>query len=298
MRLNGAIVAMITPFKGEKLDEEGFLFLLERQLNANVDGIVVLGTTGETPSLSIDEQRRVIELAVKKAKGKVPIIVGTGTYSTKETIEMTKMAADLGADCALIVAPYYNKPSQEGVVRHFEAICSKVNLPIVLYNHPGRTGINIEVGTLAKIVKFPHIVGIKECSGNFALASEYIALSPDLALFSGDDVLTLPLMALGGKGVISVACNLVPDQMVDLVHNALKGDFEEAKRIHYELLDFFKATVLEGNPVPIKAALEICGLPSGGLRLPLCDLRLENRKALEKVIFALKHDELLSSHPM
>jgi 4-hydroxy-tetrahydrodipicolinate synthase len=287
MKLAGTFTALITPFKNDQLDEEGLEFLLRKQMEEGVQGVVLMGSTGEGSTLNEEEQSRVVSIAVNIAKEKLILIAATGSYSTKMTIEKTAKAKKLGADAALVVTPYYNKPTQEGIFHHYEAITRAVDLPILLYNIPGRTGTNIESATMERIACLPHVVGVKESSGNFGLASEYLNIHPDFTVLAGDDALTLPLMALGAKGVISVASNLVPRKMTLLVDACARGDFEEAKRHHFELLPFFRAEFIETNPIPIKEALELCGYPAGGVRLPLWKLRPENRQMLAEVMEAL-----------
>lgn len=286
MKLIGTFTAMITPFKGEHLDVEGLEFNIQRQLDAGIDGIVLLGTTGEDPTLSDEERKKVVMAGVRMAKGKVPVIVGCGHYSTKETIAKSAKVKEWGADAALIVTPYYNKPTQEGIYRHFETLVQAVDFPIIVYNIPGRCGVNIEPQTMKRIATLPNIIGLKESTGNLSQASEMIAID-DLSVLSGDDILTLPLMALGAKGVISVASNVVPEKIVEMVQAANQGNFEKAKRLHYELLALAKALFIETNPIPIKAAMELCGYPSGRVRQPLWPLAEENRLHLEKVLDSL-----------
>ena len=291
MKLQGTFTALITPFKQGKLDEEGLELLISRQIEAGVQGIVLLGSTGEDSTLEEEEKKRVVEIGVRLAKGKLLLIVGTGHYSTQVTIEKTVKAKNWGADVALVVTPYYNRPTQEGIFRHYEAISKACDLPILLYNVPGRTGANIEATTMERIAALPHVLGVKECSGNFALSTEYLNIHPDFTVLAGDDGFTLPLMALGAKGVVSVASNLVPKEMIRLVNAASVGNYEEARKIHFELLPFFQAEFIESNPIPIKEALELCGLPSGGVRLPVWKLRPENRKILAEAIEALELSE-------
>lgn len=295
---DGTITAMITPFAGEQVDQEGLRKNIAHQMDCRVDGILFLGTTGEASTLLPKEQELIVSIGVEEAQGKVPVWVGTGSYCTKQTIEKTKKAKDLGADCALIVTPYYNKPTQEGIFRHYEAITKAVDFPIVVYNIPGRCGINIETSTLLQIAKLPNIVGLKEASGNVSQAADVLCAIDyhglNLKIFSGDDALTLPMMALGGVGVISVLSNLVPDKIVNLVSAARKGDFLNARKLHCELLPLCKALFIETNPVPIKTAMNLCGLPAGDCRLPLYAMEPENIAYLQQELnrlqmaFALK----------
>ena len=288
MKLRGTITAMITPFCGNKLDHNGLCANIDFQLKNGVDGILVLGTTGESPTLSSDEQEQVITSAVEKAKGKAPVLVGTGSNSTQEAIKKTQRAKDLGADIALIVAPYYNKPTQEGIYRHFEAIANSVDIPIIIYNIPGRCAVNIETPTLLRLASFPNIIGIKECSGNLVQMSEIRHLvtrkHPQFLVYAGDDIMTLPMIALGASGIISVVSNLIPDQIVSLVNASLKGQFDLSREIHQRLIPLFKILFIETNPSPIKTAMEFCGFASGGLRLPLCSMSVENTQLLHQVL--------------
>src|SRR3989338_2859817 len=287
----GAITAIVTPFlENENIDEESLKNLIEFQIKNNIDGIVPCGTTGESPTLSHEEHNKVVKLAINAANGKVPVIAGTGSNSTMEAISMTKHALDYGADASLQVCPYYNKPTQEGLFRHFSAIASAVDIPLIIYNIQGRTGINMETATLARLAKeHSNIIGVKEASGNMAQMIEVInALPKNFTVLSGDDNLTLPLMYLGGKGVISVASNIIPRQMHELTEFALSGDFENAAKLHYELLPLFKGIFIETNPIPIKAALAMKGLIKEVYRLPLCEIKTENREKLKAVLNGLK----------
>lgn len=289
MNMQGLYTALITPFDEEnQLDEEGLRILLKKQVQAGVEGVVLLGTTGETPTLSESEQKRIIEIGVEELSGKVSVIVGTGSYSTERTIADTRRAEQLGADAALIVTPYYNKPTQEGIYQHFKAIVEATNLPIIVYNVQGRTGQNIATSTLKRIAQLPRIIGVKEASGNVIQMMDVMAAicneHPHFRVVSGDDALTLPLMALGGDGIISVVSNLFPEQVKALVEAAAAGDFEKARVLHYQLLPLFHAAFIETNPIPIKAAMRFYGLPAGKCRLPLCDLSAENQERLHEVL--------------
>lgn len=292
MKFKGSITALVTPFINQVLDEEGLASNIDFQIAQGINGILPLGTTGEASTLSSEEQGRVISIAVEKAKGKVPIWVGTGSYCTKQTIEKTKRAKDFGADAALIVAPYYNKPSQEGLYRHFEAIATNVEIPIIIYNIPGRCGTNIETSTLMRIAELPNIIGVKEASGNINQVGDIlhtiVKKHPHFLVFSGDDALTLPMMALGAVGVVSVVSNLIPDQIVKLTNAGLEGRFDLAKEIHYQLLPLYKAAFIETNPVPIKTAMGLCKMPSGGCRLPLYQMAPENLKYLHQLLLQMK----------
>lgn len=289
MKLSGLFTAVITPFDTNgQLDADGFRHNLRYQLRNRVDGIVILGTTGEAPTLSPEEKRQIITIGIEEVKGKALLMVGTGSYSTEQTIAATLQAEEMGADGALIVTPYYNKPTQEGLYRHFAAVCQATRLPICVYNIQGRTGQNLHTETLRRLAALPSIIGVKEGSGNILQMNEVLDIvlkeRPDFQVVSSDDALTLPLIALGGHGVISVVSNLVPGPMKALVQAALTGDFAKAREWHYKLLPLFKGAFLETNPIPIKTAMHHFNLPSGGCRLPLCDLIPENREVLSKIL--------------
>ena len=294
-RFRGAFTALITPMKKNgDVDYEGFRRLIDIQIAGGIDGLVPLGTTGETPTLEDDEEERLIKIAVEEVRGRVPIILGAGSNSTKSMIEYTRRAKDLGADAALVVTPYYNKPNDTGLIRHFEAAAS-VGIPVVIYNIASRTGRNIPAPLIERLSRIPGIVGVKEASGDVNQMGDIIrdtaeplrARGRDFTVFSGDDALTLPLIALGGDGVISVASNLIPGKVAALVRSCLSGNFEEGRRLHYELLPFFKAAFVETNPVPIKAAMAWAGLPSGPARLPLGPLSPDSEALLRKAVTEL-----------
>src|SRR3989338_6461958 len=287
----GAITAIVTPFLEDGgIDEASLRNLILFQIENKIDGIVPCGTTGESPTLSHEELNRVVKLAIDAANGKVPVIAGTGSNSTREAISMTKHASDNGADASLQVCPYYNKPTQEGLFRHFSSIAKAADIPIIIYNIQGRTGINMETATLARLAKeHSNIVAVKEASGNIAQMMDVINTLPkDFTVLSGDDNLTLPLMSLGGKGVISVAGNIIPRQMHELTEFALNGDFENAAKLHYGLLPLFKGIFIETNPIPIKAALAMEGMIKEVYRLPLCEIKTENSEKLKAVLNGLK----------
>jgi 4-hydroxy-tetrahydrodipicolinate synthase len=255
------------------------------QIENGVHGLVPLGTTGESPTIREEERKLIIKTVVDEVNSKIPVIVGTGTYSTEEAVRLSKEAQDLGADGLLVVAPYYNKPTQEGLYLHFKAISEAVDLPIIVYNIPGRTGVNVEVQTLVRLSQFDNIVAVKEASGNLAQVMDIIeALGDRITVLSGDDNLTLPIMALGGKGVISVISNLLPKPMVEFVEAALKGDFKKAKELHYHLLPLFKAAFIETNPIPIKTMMNLVGMKAGRCRLPLCNMQPHNLEKVKKIL--------------
>lgn len=294
-KFRGAFTALVTPMNSDgSIDYDGYRKLVKLQLEGGIDGLVPLGTTGETPTLDEDEEDKIVELVMEEvrafeksaaAKGKkIPVVVGAGSNNTRDAVRYVGRAKKFGADAALVVTPYYNKPSQEGIFRHFEQV-SKAGVPIIVYNIAGRTGTNIETKTLARIAELPNIVGVKEASGNINQMMEVIATikskKPDFAVLSGDDGLTLALTACGGDGIISVVSNLAPTQMAELANSALAGDFAKAREIHYKLLPFFKAAFVDGNPTSIKYAMNYKGLPAGGLRLPLVEVTDSAKKIIE-----------------
>ncbi|NGX55093.1 MAG: 4-hydroxy-tetrahydrodipicolinate synthase [Chlamydiae bacterium] len=287
MTWSGLYTALITPFKEEQLDEEGLRQNIRAQRASGVDGIVLLGTTGEVATLTEDEKEQILLIGREEA-GDLPLIVGTGDNCTQTTIENTQRAAEYGADSALVIAPYYNKPTQEGLYRHFKAISENSPIDLIIYNIPGRTAVNIEIQTLKRVAALPHVVGVKESSGDLGQVSDIVSQikrdSPNFSLLAGDDSLTLPIMAMGGDGVISGMCNLVPKKMQELVTACLDHDFTYARRVHYELLPLFKAASFETNPIPLKAAMALCGLPAGEPRLPLCPLSSANLEKLKETL--------------
>ena len=295
IKLRGAFTAMITPMKGDgSVDYEGFRKHIKNQLEGGINGLVPLCTTSETPTLDEDEEEKMIEIIMnevrswEKAKGvKVPVIIGAGSNNTRNAVRYTERAKKAGADAALVVTPYYNKPSKEGLFRHFEAV-SKVGIPIIVYNIQGRTGTNIPTDVLARIAELPNIAGVKEASGNINQMMEVIAQikskHPDFVVLSGDDGLTLPLMAAGGDGVISVVSNLTPSLITQMVDYSLKGDFDSARKVHYRLLPFFKAAFVDGNPTSIKYAMNFKGLPAGAVRLPLVEVTESAKKTIEAAL--------------
>lgn len=285
----GTFTALVTPFQDDQIDEEAFRALIEAQIEAGITGIVPVGTTGESPTLDHAEHHRVIELAVKAARGRCKVIAGTGSNATAEAVSLTVEAEKLGADAALIVAPYYNKPSQEGLYRHFRAIADATRLPIVLYSIPGRCGIEIGVETVVRLAKdCSNIVAIKEAGGSVERVSQLrAALPPSFEIVSGDDSLTLPFISAGAVGVISVASNLIPREVGELVDNALAGRYDKAREIHLRLYPLFKDLFIEPNPVPVKAALALAGRMRPSVRLPLCEMSLGNHQKLEVTLRSL-----------
>ena len=282
----GAIVAVVTPFKDGGVDETKLTELVEFQIKNGTAGIVPCGTTGESPTLSTAEHERVIEICIKAAKKRVPVIAGTGSNSTEEAVSLTKNAANAGANAALVVSPYYNRPTQKGLYLHFKAIAESVDIPIILYNIAGRTAVNIEPATIAQLAKdCKNIIGVKEASGSLEQMSTIKRLCPgDFLLFSGDDALTLPVLSIGGVGVISVVSNIAPHAVVHLIDLFNKGEMKKAQALHYKLLALIKAIFIETNPIPIKTAMGLLGMCSADLRLPLCAMNEENLTKLKKAL--------------
>lgn len=283
----GALTAMVTPFDKEgKVDEEGLRENVRFQIKRGIHGLVPVGTTGECATLSYEEHNRVVEIVVDVAKGKAPVLAGTGSNSTWEAIMLTQHAKEVGVDGALLVIPYYNKPTQAGLYAHFKKLAEEVDLPQVIYNIPSRTGVNMIPDTMAKLAKLKNIVGVKEASGDLKQIARIIELtrSEDFSVTSGDDSLTLETMKLGGVGVISVASNLVPDKVAELVNSFRSGDVKRAERINTELASLCKTLFIETNPGPVKMAMNWMGMAAGGLRLPLVELEPENQEKLRKVL--------------
>jgi len=285
---SGLFTALITPFDDQgALDQAGLRLLVRLQKEAEVDGLVVLGSTGEAPTLTSEEKEIIIRLTKEEA-GSLPILVGCGGYDTQKVIENVHQAAHLGAQGALIVTPYYNKPTQEGLYLHFQALSRASPLPLILYNIPGRTGVNVLPETLKKIADLPSIVGVKEASGNVVqmgdIIAEIKAARPSFSLFSGDDIFTFPLMALGGDGLIGMSSNLIPRLMKKFMSAFQVKDWELARTLHYQLLPLFKGVTMETNPIPIKAAMQMAGLPSGSPRLPLTPLSPVFRETLTNIV--------------
>lgn len=285
-QLRGCGTAIVTPFnQDESIDELGLKRLIEFQITGGVDFIVACGTTGESVTMSEDEQSRVVELCVQTAKGRVPIVAGAGGYNTREIIERIHRFTDLGADGILSVVPYYNKPTQEGLYQHFRAIAESTELPIILYNIPGRSVVNMETTTTVRLAQLPNIIGTKEASGNISQIGEVIAATDESFLvFAGDDSVALPTIALGGVGVISVASNLLPKIVSDLSHACLDGDWDKARKLQRELTPVFKAMFIESNPAPVKAALAAAGLIGETLRLPMVPITEASRAKLQEVL--------------
>ena len=285
----GTGTALVTPFRRDgSLDEPTLRALIKRQIAAGINFLVPCGTTGESPTLTHQEHLRVVEITVELAKGKVPVLAGAGGYNTHEVITLAREVADIGANGILSVTPYYNKPTQEGLYQHFRAIAEAVSLPIILYSVQGRTGVNIEPATVARLSQIENIIGIKEASGNISqMATILNAVPEDFLVFSGDDAITLPLLALGGRGVISVASNEIPAEMTALTRLELSGDFAGARQIHRRYLPLMEINFVESNPIPVKAALAEMGLLEAVWRLPLVAPKPENRARIRAVLETL-----------
>jgi 4-hydroxy-tetrahydrodipicolinate synthase len=285
----GSIVAIVTPFINGKVDEKALGNLIEWHIRQGTNAIVPCGTTGESATLDYEEHHRVIRFTVEKVRKRVPVIAGTGANSTDETIMITKEAKKSGADAALVVAPYYNKPTQEGLYRHYKAVAKAVNIPIVLYNVPGRTAVNILPSTVARLAEIKNIVALKEATGDMKQASEVIRLCGDkISVLSGDDFTTLPLMALGGKGTISVSANVAPRLVSRMCALWLQGKYAEARKIHFQLEPLNASMFIETNPIPVKTALSLMGKIREEFRLPLCEMAPANKEKLKKVLKDMK----------
>lgn len=285
LKFEGSMVAIVTPFKNGKVDGDALRGLIEFQIVGGTSGIVPCGTTGESATLSHAEHDEVISITVDACKGRVPVLAGTGSNSTWEAIELTQHAQKAGADGSLLITPYYNKPSQEGLYRHFEAVAKATDLPIVVYNVPGRTSVNMLPGTVKRLAGIKNIVGIKEASGSLQQIGEIINdCDDDFAVLSGDDALLWPILAIGGKGVISVTANVLPDKIAALCEAAARGDMEPARSLHYELSKMNDVLFIDTNPVPVKAALALMGKISDEIRQPLSPLSSQHREQLQSVL--------------
>ncbi|MFH1074912.1 MAG: 4-hydroxy-tetrahydrodipicolinate synthase [Candidatus Firestonebacteria bacterium] len=282
----GSVTALITPFRNGKVDEKRLKENVNFQIRNKTSGLLPCGTTGESPTLSHEEHRRVIQLVVKAAKGRVPVMAGTGSNSTSEAVELTRYAKKIGCDAALMMAPYYNKPTQKGIYLHFKKVADTVDIPIMLYNIPGRTGITIEAATMSKLKNdCKNIIGVKEATGSLDMASQVIsACGNDFCVMSGDDNLTLPIMSVGGKGVISVISNIVPGQVAALTAAYAKKDFKKALELHYYLFPLMKAAFIETNPIPVKTAMMLAGMDTGEMRLPMCSMEEGTLRKLTEVL--------------
>jgi 4-hydroxy-tetrahydrodipicolinate synthase len=287
MNLEGSFVALVTPYSNGKVDLAKVAELVAFHAKNGTRGICCTATTGESPVLTLDEKAAVIRTVVKAARKKLLVFPGTGTYDTADSIEQTKMAKALGADGALMVTPYYNKPTQEGLFRHYEAVAKAVDLPIMLYNVPGRTGVSMAPETTARLSRIRNIVALKDASGNVEQVTMVRNLC-DLQILSGEDSLTFPILCLGGVGVVSVAANIIPKPVSDMVRLALKGDFRKARAIHDRYFELFKGLFIETNPIPVKTALRKMGMYNGELRLPMCEMQAGNEQKLQKILKAAK----------
>lgn len=281
----GSFTAIVTPFKDGQFDEAAYRGLIDFQIEGGGNGIVPCGTTGESATLSHDEHQRVVETAVEQAAGRVPIIAGTGSNSTRESIGLTRHAEKAGASGCLVITPYYNKPNPQGLYEHFKAVAEATSLPIIMYNVPGRTGRNMLPDEVARAAEIPNIVGIKEATGDLSQVADVVALCPDdFIVLSGDDFTVLPLISVGGRGVITVVGNIAPGKMAGLCEAALKGDLKTAREIHYYLRPINKAMFIETNPVPVKTALKLMGKITGEVRLPLAPMTEANEQRLAAVL--------------
>ena len=282
MMFSGSMTALVTPFKDGKVDESTLKKLIDFQITNGTRGLVPCGTTGESSTLSHHEHDRVIEITVKHSAGRIPVIAGTGSNSTAETIRLTEHAKNVGADACLVIVPYYNKPTQSGLLAHFTKVADTVDIPIIMYNIPGRTAINMLPETIAQLSQHKNIIGVKEASGNLAQVSQIISLC-NIIVLSGDDALTLPILSVGGKGVISVASNIVPRDIDEMVSSFDKGNLVKARRIHYKLFPLFKDLFIETNPAPLKTAMAFLDMIEEEIRLPLVPLQ-ETNKARIKIL--------------
>jgi 4-hydroxy-tetrahydrodipicolinate synthase len=286
LTLKGSYTAMVTPFANGTVNEKKLREMVEFQIQNGTAGLIPCGTTGESPTLSHEEHHRVIDIVIDSVKGKIPVIAGTGSNSTSEAISLTEHAIKAGADAALLITPYYNRPSQAGLIKHYTVIAEKCDIPIIIYNCPGRTAVNTTADTIAELSAIPNIAGIKEASGNMDQICEIILRTPDsFTVLSGDDSMTLPMMSVGAKGVISVVSNIVPKQMAVMTGAALAGDYTKAASIHGEIFFLMKTLMkVETNPSPIKTAMNIMSMNMGELRLPLTEPNAEGKAAIEKLL--------------
>ncbi len=293
MTFEGAFTALITPFDEESnFDEEGYRENIRAQIEGRIDGIVPVGTTGECATLSHEEHQKVVEVAVDEADGEVPVIAGTGSNSTREALELTEHAAEVGADGVLLVGPYYNKPTQEGLYEHYKTLAEEVNIPQVVYNVPSRTGRNIDAETVVRLSGFENVVAVKWASSDINQAMKIVEnTGENFSVLSGDDRLTLPLLGIGGVGAVSVASNLIPGKISELISLYLDGDIKASRELHYRLLPLFRAIFIETNPGPVKAAMDMIGRNAGNIRMPLVEVQDDTKKELRRV---LKNLDLIS----
>ncbi|MBQ3181957.1 MAG: 4-hydroxy-tetrahydrodipicolinate synthase [Clostridia bacterium] len=282
----GAATALITPFNETGVDFDALGNIIDYQIDNGIDALVICGTTGEAATMPDKEHLSVIDFSIKRAKGRVPIIAGTGSNDTAHCVELSKESQKLGADGLLITTPYYNKATQKGLMMHYDKVLEKTNLPIILYNVPGRTGMNYAIPTLKELAKDDRIVGIKEASGNIEYATEVAAMCPELTMYSGNDDMIVPILSLGGKGVISVLSNVAPRQTHELCQKWFDGDVEGSRKMQFEYLELIKALFCEVNPIPVKTAMNMMGFNAGKLRLPLCEMAQANYERLERAMKA------------
>jgi len=282
----GSLVALVTPFRNGKVDDAKLRELVDFHVGHGTDAIIPCGTTGESPTLSHDEHKRVVEIVIEAARARVPIIAGTGSNSTAEAIDLTAHAKKAGAAGALVVNPYYNRPTQEGLYRHFRAVAEAVDIPILVYNIASRTAVNVETDTLARLVKdCPNVVGVKEASGSLDQMTQVIlACGPEFSVLSGDDNITLPLMSVGGRGVVSVVANFVPRDTAEMTHAALAGDWKLARELHLRLFPLCRAMFIETNPIPVKESMAMLGMIEPEFRLPMCRMAEGNRQRLAGIL--------------
>ena len=283
--LKGAITALVTPFKDDRIDEEAYRALIERQIREGIHGLVPCGTTGESPTLSHAEHKRVVSICIDQVKKRVPVVAGAGSNSTAESLELTKHVQDAGADYALIITPYYNKPTQEGLYQHYKTIASQTRIPIVVYNVPGRTSLNLLPETMARLAELPNIVGLKDATGDLKQGAKTLELCGDkITVLSGDDFTVLPLLAIGGQGVISVVSNVAPADMAGMCNAFFQGSLSAARKLHFKMWPLMEAMFYETNPAPVKTALKMMGKISGEVRQPLCPLSQANETRLRQVM--------------
>jgi 4-hydroxy-tetrahydrodipicolinate synthase len=283
--LKGAITAIVTPFKNGQFDEEAYRALIERQIREGIHGIVPCGTTGESPTLSHAEHKRVVEVCINQVNKRVPVIAGSGSNSTAESLELTQHAEAAGADYALLITPYYNKPTQEGLYQHYKTLASQTKIPLVVYNVPGRTSVNLLPETMARLAELPNIVGLKDATGDLKQGTKTLELCGEkITVLSGDDFTTFPLLCVGGMGVISVVSNVVPADMAGLCTAFFKGDLEGARKLHYKMWPLTEAMFYETNPVPVKTAMKMLGMSTGEVRQPLCPMSEANENKLRTVM--------------
>lgn len=279
----GSYVAIVTPFKDDKIDEKTFRKLIEFHIDNGTDGLVPCGCTGEAATLSLAEQKRLMKITVETSDKRLPVLAGTGSNNTQEAVELTSYAKKAGCDGALLISPYYNKPTPEGQYRHYEKIAKKVDIPIMLYNVPSRTGISLLPSTIARLSKVDNIVAIKEAAGSVQQVVDIISLC-DITVMSGDDSMTLPFMSVGASGVVSVAANVIPARIHDLVQTYSDGKIEESRKIHYEIIELCEAMFIETNPIPVKTTLSLMNMLEEEWRLPLCEMTRDNKAKLKQVL--------------